>query len=33
MREAQYFEHGDIDSTAVYTERTITELLSFRPGL
>lgn len=33
MREAQYFEHGDIDATAVYTERTITELLSFRPGV
>jgi len=32
MREAQYFEHGDIDATAVYTERTITELVSFRPG-
>lgn len=32
MREAQYFEHGDIDATAVYTERTVTELVSFRPG-
>jgi hypothetical protein len=32
MREAQYFEHGDIDATSVYTERTITELVSFRPG-
>jgi hypothetical protein len=32
MREAQYFEHGDIDATAVYTERTTTELVSFRPG-
>lgn len=32
MREAQYFEHGDNDSTTVYTERTTTELVSFRPG-
>lgn len=32
MREGQYFEHGDVDTTAVYTERTITELVSFRPG-
>ena len=32
MREAQYFERGDNDTTAVYTERTITELVSFRPG-
>jgi hypothetical protein len=32
MREAQYFERGDNDATAVYTERTITELVSFRPG-
>ena len=30
--DAQYFEHGDNDSTAVYTERTTTELVSFRPG-
>ena len=32
MREAQYFEHGDIDASAVYTERTTTELVAFRPG-
>ena len=32
MREAQYFEHGDMDATAVYTERTVTELVSFLPG-
>ena len=32
MREAQYVERGDIESTAMYTERTITELVSFRPG-
>lgn len=32
VREAEYFEHGDNDSTAVYTERTTTELVSFRPG-
>ena len=32
MREAQYVEHGDNDSTAVYTERTTTELVSFHPG-
>lgn len=32
MREGQYFERGDVDSTAVYTERTSTELISFRPG-
>lgn len=32
IRYAEYFEHGDNDSTAVYTERTTTELVSFRPG-
>lgn len=32
VHDAEYFEHGDNDSTAVYTERTTTELLSFRPG-
>lgn len=32
VRDAEYFEHGDNDSTAVYTERTTTELVSFRPG-
>ena len=32
VHDAEYFEHGDNDSTAVYTERTTTELLSFHPG-
>ena len=32
VHDAEYFEHGDNDSTAVYTERTTTELVSFRPG-
>jgi hypothetical protein len=32
MREAQYVERGDTETTAIYTERTITELVSFRPG-
>jgi hypothetical protein len=32
MHDAEYFEHGDIDASAVYTERTTTELVSFRPG-
>ena len=32
MREATYAEPGDSGATQVYTERTITELVSFRPG-
>lgn len=32
LHDAEYFEHGDNDSTAVYTERTTTELVSFHPG-
>ncbi|HKW80645.1 MAG TPA: hypothetical protein VJQ49_06530 [Casimicrobiaceae bacterium] len=32
IRYAEYFEHGDNDSTAVYTERRMFELTSFRPG-
>ena len=32
IRYAEYFEHGDNDSTAVYTERRAFELTSFRPG-
>ena len=28
VHDAEYFEHGDNDSTAVYTERTTTELVS-----
>jgi hypothetical protein len=31
-REATYAEPGDSGATQVYTERTITELVSFRPG-
>jgi hypothetical protein len=32
IHDAEYYEHGDNDPTAVYTERTITELVSFHPG-
>ncbi|MEP6996620.1 MAG: hypothetical protein ABI900_03175 [Betaproteobacteria bacterium] len=32
VHDAEYFEHGDIDASAVYTERTTTELVSFHPG-
>jgi hypothetical protein len=31
-REATYVEPGDSSATQVYTERTVTELISFRPG-
>lgn len=31
-RSAEYIEAGDNGATAVYTERTVTELASFRPG-
>ena len=31
-REATYVEPGDSGATQVYTERTVTELVSFRPG-
>ena len=31
-REATYAEPGDSGATQVYTERTVTELVSFRPG-
>jgi hypothetical protein len=31
-REATYAEPGDSGATQVYTERSITELVSFRPG-
>lgn len=32
IHDGEYFEHGDNDPTAVYTERTVTELVAFRPG-
>lgn len=31
-REATYIEPGDSGATQVYTERTVTELVAFRPG-
>lgn len=32
VRTAEYAEPGDSGATTVYTERTVTELASFRPG-